>query len=814
MKTVKLPLLLTLPVFLVSCGGQTESASSERESLIPSESSSATSVESSAIPKESSAPASSETVEVNMVSKEVNLETVTHFDKAVVDGEIPEKGYYSDYWFQADSREVNYELATMSALVGGASYASPTDLNGRKVSNLLSEMGFTDIELNQYYSEGIMLTDSLGAAIGRKTIADKDGKPYTLLAIFPRNAGYRREWSGNFNIGESGLHEGFRLCKDELARFLKHYIDENDIAGDIKIWGASYSRGAAASNVFGAFLAEDSGYFGEGFNLSPEDIYFYSIGTPNVTPASISKKELLSVSGPRGEGYFDTEAPSYEYKGKDEEVESDSSRFDCIHNFVAIGDFVTKLPPKEWGFTRFGKTEEILYGGEGMLEYLKEYSKDAAALFEGGRNCLTETPNKTFDILTFSEVDSEHKQSANAVIDERIGALASICGNRENMVKEGYGDVLRAAGAVFGGDPYGFLDGIKSDIGPIAKAGVFNLATHLFKRTGFSESKAFAYLLSYLFNRNKVPFEEYTDKLFLSDLLDYLFNDYVDPEQSKLRYFVLSLLIPSPYGRLYAGILNYALTYGVKVKTFDDLLLLLSSYVNANKEYDSIKSLIDNLIGLIPEKYASYLSAFIGLTGKEYSDEDYPVLEEKNKAIIYDVFDTCENGSFDKEGKPFYSADKARYMLLTIASGFGLSGASNLSGLLLDGSHDTEETTVSHEPVALSLIVDDMLKLILPKNEAGEPMTVEGAANQSLMDVLRNGQTEENASDIETIAKDPAKLREVLFAVLLYPQGEFSLSQDVEKALTMVDKMKFLVPAHYNELYLSFLRDKVDQQRN
>lgn len=96
-----------------------------------------------------------------MISKEANLEMASHFGEHPCEGEVSDKGYCSDYWFQNDSGATHYELATMSALVGGASYASPYDKSGWKISNLLSKTGYSDIEMNRCYADDIMLTNSV-----------------------------------------------------------------------------------------------------------------------------------------------------------------------------------------------------------------------------------------------------------------------------------------------------------------------------------------------------------------------------------------------------------------------------------------------------------------------------------------------------------------------------------------------------------------------------------------------------------------------------------------------------------------------------
>lgn len=119
---------------------------------------------------------------------------------------------------------------------------------------MLGSMGFSDIATNEYYSR-LMLPNSVGVAIGRKTV-EAFGKTYTLLAIVPRGAGYKQEWAGDMITGGGSIHEGFLQARDEVLRFAKKYINDNGIEGDLKIWTMGHSRGAGVANLLGAFLRQ------------------------------------------------------------------------------------------------------------------------------------------------------------------------------------------------------------------------------------------------------------------------------------------------------------------------------------------------------------------------------------------------------------------------------------------------------------------------------------------------------------------------------------------------------------------------------
>ena len=122
-------------------------------------------------------------------------------------------------------------LAELSAQVALASvgwygnpgdpYADAVDNTGKNIREMLTSMGFANVQTNGYYSSD-SLPDSVGVAVGHRTIA-VGNKTYTLLAVSVRSAGYKREWMGNFHIGSDSMTQGFLEARDEALRFIKRY---------------------------------------------------------------------------------------------------------------------------------------------------------------------------------------------------------------------------------------------------------------------------------------------------------------------------------------------------------------------------------------------------------------------------------------------------------------------------------------------------------------------------------------------------------------------------------------------------------------
>lgn len=199
----------------------------------------------------------------------------------VADRDLDDTYICTDDYFEKSAREYKPHLATMSMDLTATSISSLDEHysnKSRNHRNLLTYSSFQDIEVNKDYTEH-PTTTSMGIGVAHKTIQSA-AKPYTLLAIVPRSAGYEQEWVSNFAFGESGVHAGFSVGRDIILAFTKEYVQKHGNTGDVKLWSAGYSRGAGVVNLLVGFLADNPDYFG--FNLKPENSFIYSFGTPQL----------------------------------------------------------------------------------------------------------------------------------------------------------------------------------------------------------------------------------------------------------------------------------------------------------------------------------------------------------------------------------------------------------------------------------------------------------------------------------------------------------------------------------------------------
>lgn len=237
--------------------------------------------------------------------------------------------------------------------------------------------------------------------MGHKTIQDGD-KTYTLLAIVIRSSNYTQEWAGNFTItGEDGsaehMHAGFKAARDEVLRFAAKYMKDRGISGDLKVWIAGHSRGAATSNSLGGFFAGGGDiYFramGLPVSVTPENVYCYTFSTPHSIRPGLTHAEDLSVAGSRADYPNDTPGTAYASTNTSA-VDPGAACYSGIRNYPKYHDVVPKLPPSipGWNFTYYGRVGEYdssdLAGGPvteaEMLKQLKLFDWQMYQTFTNG----------------------------------------------------------------------------------------------------------------------------------------------------------------------------------------------------------------------------------------------------------------------------------------------------------------------------------------------------------------------------------------------------------------------------------------------
>ena len=333
--------------------------------------------------------------------------------------------YYSDEYFYNTSMEYNQSLSTMSLCLAmsafGSGEVSSYKNKSVNVKNLMEELMFTDFETTKTFEEK-PTADSIAAAIGQKRVRDDNGDVYTLLAVAVRGGGYEQEWASNFTIGADGNHTGFSSAADQVISFIKGYITDHEIEGDIKLWITGYSRAAATSNLVAGKL--DAGTtLGNTVTLAKKDLFAYCFETPA--------------------GTIDADANS-------------KTKYGNIYNIINPNDLVTKVAPTAMGFRRYGidrvlPTEENKYNS---------YSKDTAAMLKQ-YEALESTGEYELNKFAYKKVklshllpggkkviyDSEEQMSMSAFLDEFLTKFVKGYVSRElynSSVEDGIRELCKA----------------------------------------------------------------------------------------------------------------------------------------------------------------------------------------------------------------------------------------------------------------------------------------------------------------------------------------------------------------------------------
>ena len=234
--------------------------------------------------------------------------------------------YYSDGYFAHSSFDFDQSLATMSMSLAMSAFGSAsggqTEYSDKSVNarSLLLEIGCSkgSIETNDDFTKKPDY-DSMGAIIGNKSVT-YGGKEYTLVALALRGGGYEAEWANNFTLGADGHHEGFEACRDNALSFLRSYIDEKDISGDIKLWICGFSRSAAVANLLAGAI-DDGAVLSENVRCEAEDVYAYCFEPPAAADTSLM---------------------------------GESERYRNIFNIINKNGFISYLAPPSYGLSRYG----------------------------------------------------------------------------------------------------------------------------------------------------------------------------------------------------------------------------------------------------------------------------------------------------------------------------------------------------------------------------------------------------------------------------------------------------------------------------
>ncbi len=706
---------------------------------------------------------------------------------------------YRDSYFTGNSYMESKGLVTLSAQIALASASKYGDYedkyeqdytdNGANITYMLSDIGFSDVVTNKYYRSE-KLENSAAVAIGRKRLfVETEGgmKEYTLLAVIPRSAGYKEEWTGNFNVGKGDVHEGFREARDEALRFLKKYINDYGITGDVKIWTAGHSRGGAVANLLSGFLVgggED--YFEGAVNIAPEDVYCYTFATPRTIKNGAIKGTTLKVEAERGGIYGkDTKMAEYVYEKEDaaSAISVSDILYDCIRNYPLENDFITWLPPENWGFERYGQVLDIRKKADGttagtdeMLGKLAGINQFCYSQFSADGDPAS-FKTYSFDVLSFLPVEVEGglqgTEGFKQMIAERMQALLLSAGSNVDYEDEGFGETLRAVAGIYGQTITQFGTDIIGDLAEVVKPLLFMIMDYV------------------------------TQGLLASHVVE---------TETEARVMGFAIVV-----QYFMGIEVDSTT-----TTVDDFVIAFAKYLVEKSETAGAKKILNALTGRIDAATAQLAIQVFG----QFCDKSVqnPTLEQ----VVVAFLDACVNGP--SENSVAYEneldAEGCRNVLYQLVNLFLGDKFSNAAPLLMNA-----------KGVMVNVFLEALLKdLMYTENEAGERTYYDSTQEYAdiclveLMNMVENNVLETIDDDsvyydlsfldryqshMEVLKKNVRTVRTLIANLFFYspdPTKLVSVDYYLQNVTTFYKALNIITCAHYNEVFVAWAKAAEDMK--
>ena len=275
---------------------------------------------------------------------------------------------FDDEYFSRDAEVYDKDLSLLS--FGAAISATYKDW----VLDFFSDTEFIDPLTHDLDDEPT--ADTLGYCLAHKPLKDSE-----LFAVAIRGHEYKKEWSNNFIIGETGDHNGFLERSSELYEALLTYVNAHKGDKKAKLWIYGYSRAGAIANTVSSLILR-----GDDFDVDTKGMFVYTFEAP----ASLTKEHAIA------------------YKN--------------IHNIRNSADIVTYIPPTQYELYKPGEDFEI-YDGE-IATLIKEFDADIEIpeFVKVGTDVFDEEVNNDIE-LTEHLVDSVFSDKEDDTISAHTRAL-------------------------------------------------------------------------------------------------------------------------------------------------------------------------------------------------------------------------------------------------------------------------------------------------------------------------------------------------------------------------------------------------------
>ncbi|MCR5214931.1 MAG: hypothetical protein K6E10_11000 [Eubacterium sp.] len=704
---------------------------------------------------------------------------------------------YSDEYFKKSSFDQNIHLSLLSCQAGAAAmsyyqnnddgYSADYSHNADKIVAMLSDMGFEDVETNNYYSME-KLPESVAVALGHRNIRVY-GQDYTLIAIIPRGVGYKREWASNLIFGKGNIHEGFKTARDEILRFTKLYIEQHKIRGKLKVWAVGNSRGAGISNLLGGFFAGGGiEYFGDKVTIRPEDVYCYTTGTPQgVIKKGTPKSEVLSVEGARG-GIYSADTPGEDYISYAQgSVDPKAEEYSGVIYIDSYYDCLTHIPPEDWGFQPYGLPMSADMEGQvsldDMLAQLKTF--DEIAYNSILKNDFSDYSPKTWDMVDLkfkNSIYGDKEQDIIAFADQRFEGFVKLSPSNEVYVRQGYEKTITSFLAMIRMLDYVIAKSFEEGENQVdyIKPATFIYLSYAVERL-VAEDKAqneeeglimaMGGLISH-FTGKEIGLDQYT----MSDLLRDIFQLFVDnPDAPMTRAFLAMIKssLPEDSAFMFYGLFGSYMKNPDKFTDEDKILGFMKAFIYG------------------PEKGSS--AARQGKDLKDARGVMFSVIKlflEENENIVMEDF-----VGLDQEG----SMDGSR-----------LFKDSALDMIYLFAKDKDDQGKITFESKSIATIGNHYLRKLLNDLLAGPIESTREIYGQEYYEITSDYLYKLTYGDYNP---NLTRIRRVISYFAFYTQGEeFSTESNINNGATLYSYIIGMAESHHPEVYLAWAKACVEKE--
>ncbi len=240
-------------------------------------------------------------------AKNENVEGKVNF-VGITDDNLETDYTYNDDYFLTSAPTLNNNLADVSLALALTGAKAPGDNPMAYMEGFYNACKFTNVVANEDFAK-TPTENTIGFAMASKEI-NVNGNKYLLVSTNVRGFTYGAEWVSNFELGESGNHQGFDKASDKVLAGIVDYVKKYNTNNlKLKYWLTGYSRAGAVAGLTASKLTDQN-------REETNNIYAYTF-----------------------------EAPASRVSDK---------KYENIFNYVNPDDLVTKIIPSSFNLVRPG----------------------------------------------------------------------------------------------------------------------------------------------------------------------------------------------------------------------------------------------------------------------------------------------------------------------------------------------------------------------------------------------------------------------------------------------------------------------------